>query len=137
MEIAMGPLKINLAIAKTNPEPLYEFFKDWLTRYEAARRSATLDQSNDPEVISTNANALAKSVALSIDSAFANSANQIAREVSKQAFAIGMGRSFPETNISIALPHGYEATSTVSELERVQTIERDPETQEILRTTTK
>lgn len=131
----MDPLNIRLSVAKTNPARLAEFVATWLTAYEAAHRSTPGDYGA-PELIQQNAYNLAKVLADAADSAMAEIAGDLVHEVAKQAFAIGSGRPFPEIQI-VAAPPGGKTTSSNGLRERVQVIERDPETLEISRTITR
>jgi hypothetical protein len=131
------PMKIILHTARVNPEGFVTFFRGWLTRYEAARRSASVDQTDDPSVIEINANKLAAAIAASVDDVVERLVAGSLDSVSKQAFCAGAGRYFPEVVTAPAAPGAAKSTATMEPRERIQYVERDPETLEITRTITK
>lgn len=131
------PMKITLHTARVNPEGYVTFFRGWLTRYEAARRSVSVDQSDDPSVIEINANNLAAAIAASVDDVVSRLVAGALDSVSRQAFCAGAGRYFPEIVTAVAAPGATQSVATMEPRERIQYVERDPETLEITRTVTK
>lgn len=132
----MEKAKITLHIPKTDPATYVEHFRAWLTKYEEVRRSTPGEQSDHPEVIAANAGYLSTMIASYQDKLISMMMNAAVDELTKQAFALGAGRFFPEVSTVIAAP-GEKASASAEPRERVQVVERDPDTLEITRTITK
>lgn len=96
-----------------------------------------MDQSNDPSVIKINANNLAACIAASVDDVVARLITGALDSVARQAFCAGAGRYFPEIVTAAAAPGATQSAATMEPRERIQYVERDPETLEITRTITK
>lgn len=137
----MEPLKINLFVPKIPPELLVPRAKEWLTAYEEAHKANDGDWSA-PDIIEKNALAFCESWVPNLQHMIVLLAGQIAEEVTKQAYAAGTGKPFPEVVIGVAPRPGRAASSieprraTPHPQRAVQTVERDPETLEVVRTIT-
>jgi hypothetical protein len=130
----MDPLTIRLTVAKIKPDKLAVVIAGWLRGYEESHESHPGDWG-DPDLIERNALALSAALSSYIDAMLSVMADEIAHAVAKQAFAIGAGRPFPEIQI-LAAPQA----TTMASVERrpvVQSVERDPETLEVVRTVSK
>lgn len=137
----MEPLKINLFVPKVSPELLVPKAKEWLTAYEAAHKANPGDWSA-PELIDKNALSFCELWMPGLQQMIVLLARQIAEEVTKQAYAAGAGRPFPDIVVGVA-PVAGKATSSIEAMpakphpqRAVQTVERDPQTLEVVRTVT-
>lgn len=103
----------------------------WLARYEEARKQPGADDLGHPSLIALNAKSLSEYVGSFVDHVYALYTSSIIQAVANHAYAAGLGKPMP--TFSVRKP---EEKVRGQPKRAIQTVERDPQTQEVIRTVT-
>lgn len=125
------PFHLNLPSIKLPREALAAIIRPWLEALETKRNEAGGPDLSNPELLSLNAKGLADYIGNRLDSMYTELCGEMVKKASMYAYSVGLGKPLPTFTIGQEAPPAKPHPSRA-----VQTVERDPETLEVVRTVT-